>query len=75
MKTFLQRFGALVLGCLCGQPADLSRLYPGWVRYAYATLKSGSLLRYVDYRVRKDDTPCQGVPSGDQQLFGRRVQL
>jgi hypothetical protein len=45
------------------QPADLSRLYPGWVQYAYATLKSSSLLRYLDYRVRKDDTPCQGIPS------------
>src|SRR5262249_44002064 len=38
---------------------DLARLYPLWVHHAYATLQSGDLLRFMNYRVRSD-----GVPAG-----------
>lgn len=41
---------------------DLLRLYPQWTHYAYATLKSSSLLRYMDYRVRQDGTLCEAIP-------------
>jgi len=42
-------------------PNDLLRLYPRWTHYAYATLKSSSLLRYMNYRVWKDGTLCPAI--------------
>lgn len=36
---------------------DLAQLYPLWVHHAYATLQSGDLLRYMNYRVRADGKP------------------
>jgi hypothetical protein len=36
---------------------DLARLYPLWVHHAYATLQSGDLLRFMNYRVRADGKP------------------
>ena len=40
---------------------DLARLYPLWVHQAYATLQSGDLLRFMNYRVRADGRPAGRV--------------
>ena len=38
-------------------PADLQRLYPLWVRHAYATLQSSDLLHFMKYRAGGDGWP------------------
>jgi hypothetical protein len=54
--------GEFATDILFRTPDDLARLYPLWVQYSYAGLKGASLLRYMNYRVRKDDAPCEGIP-------------
>lgn len=38
-------------------PEDLRNHYPLWVHQAYATMQSGDLLRYLNYKVNKDGQP------------------
>jgi hypothetical protein len=41
--------------------ADLQRIYPALVHHAYATLQSGDLLRFMNYRVRGNGQPWPKV--------------
>jgi hypothetical protein len=38
-------------------PQDLQRIYPRFVRHAYATMTGSDVLRYLGYRVRQDGCP------------------
>jgi hypothetical protein len=58
---------------------DLANLYPIWVHQAYATLHSGDLLRYMNYRVRRDGMPYADElgevrTSIKEYLLGTRVR-
>ena len=42
--------------------AELLRLYPRFVHHALSTLQGGDLLRFMGYRVRRDDKPRVDFP-------------
>jgi hypothetical protein len=42
-------------------PQDLQRFYPTLVQHAYATLQSGDLLRFMNYKIRPSGKPWEKV--------------
>ena len=54
-------------------PEDLARVYPTFVHHSYATLQSGHLLRFMNYRLYKNDQSHAKV-NGEVQTSLRELE-